>query len=128
MTHRIAALTLVMLFASALSPAASQSLPSIPGVSSIMKGVPNVSSISSGNAAGVLSYCVKNKVLSGGHATDMLGGLMKNPGITSSSSYAAGKAGNIVTGNGQKFSLSQVPSQVKSQACNAVLKQAPKLL
>ncbi|MCL6740166.1 DUF2501 domain-containing protein [Sphingomonas sp. RB56-2] len=87
-----------------------------------------MSSISPGNAAGVLGYCVQNKVLSGGTANSALGGLMKKPGITSSSGYSAGKAGNIITGQGQKFSLNQVPSQVKSQACNAVLKQAPKLL
>ena len=93
-----------------------------------MKSVPNVSSISPGNAAGVLSYCVKNKVLGGGNATNVLGGLMKKPGITSSSGYSAGQAGNIVSGQGKKFSLNQVHSHVKSQACNAVLKQAPKFL
>jgi hypothetical protein len=53
---------------------------------------------------------------------------MKKPGITSASGYAAGQSGNIVTGNNQKFSLNQVPAQMKSQACNAVLKQAPKFL
>jgi hypothetical protein len=53
---------------------------------------------------------------------------MKKPGITSASGYSAGQAGNILTGNGQKFSLNQVPDQLKSQACNAVLKQAPKFL
>jgi hypothetical protein len=71
---------------------------------------------------------MKNKVLGGTSSTNVLNGLMKKPGITSASGYAAGQAGNIVTGQGQKFSLNHVPSQVKSQACNAVLKQAPKLL
>lgn len=128
MPHRTAAPALVMLLTSAISAAVAQSLPSIPGTSSLMKGIPNVSSISPGNAAGVLGYCVQNKVLGGNSATSTLGGLMKKPGITSSSGYSAGKAGNILTGQGQKFSLNQVPSQVKSQACNAVLKQAPKFL
>lgn len=128
MTNRTAAPSLIILLACAFSPAFGQSLPSIPGASSLMKSVPNVSSISPGNAAGVLSYCVKNKVLGGGNATNVLGGLMKKPGITSSSGYSAGQAGNIVSGQGKKFSLNQVPSQVKSQACNAVLKQAPKFL
>lgn len=128
MPNRTAAPVLVILIGCAFSSTIGQGLPSIPGTSSIMKSVPNVSSISPGNAAGVLGYCMKNKVLSGGDATNVLGGLMKKPGITSSSGYSAGQAGNIVTGQGKKFSLNQVPSQVKSQACNAVLKQAPKYL
>ena len=128
MQHRAPSVILVLFLACATPAAISQSLPSIPGSSSLLKGVPNMSSISPGNAAGVLGYCVKNKVLSGGGATAALSGLMKKPGITSASGYSAGQGGNILTGNGQKFSLNQVPSQLKSQACNAVLKQAPRFL
>ena len=128
MLHRIIAPAVFILAATALSAATGQGLPAIPGGSSIMKGIPSMSSISPGNAAGVLGYCVKNKMLSGGSATNVLGGLMKKRGITSSSGYSAGQAGNILTGQGQKFSLNQVPDQMKSKACNAVLKQAPKFL
>ena len=118
----------IAILACSASTSFGQGLPSIPGTSSLMKGLPNVSSISPGNAAGVLGYCMKNKVLSGGNASSVIDGLKKKPGVTSSSGYSAGQAGNILTGNGQKFSLSQAPNQLKSQACNAVLKQAPKLL
>ena len=128
MSNRTAAPAFIALLTCAISGAFGQSLPSIPGASSLMKGIPNVSSISPGNAAGVLGYCVKNKVIGGSGPTSTLGSLMKKPGITSASGYSAGQAGNILTGNGQKFSLNSVPSQVKSQACNAVLKQAPKFL
>ncbi|MCL6699165.1 DUF2501 domain-containing protein [Sphingomonas sp. NSE70-1] len=128
MSNRTAVPAFVTLLICSFSSAIGQGIPSIPGATSIMKGLPNVSSISPGNAAGVLSYCMKNKVLSGGGATSALNGLMKKPGVASSSGYASGQAGNILTGQGQKFSLNQVPSQMKSQACNAVLKQAPKLL
>ena len=83
------------------STAIGQGIPSIPGGTSLMKGLPNLSSISPGNAAGVLSYCMKNKVLSGGSPTNALSGLMKKPGVASSSGYATGQAGNIVTGQGQ---------------------------
>jgi hypothetical protein len=127
MKHIYAAPVVILLTCLA-SATHGQGLPSIPGASSMMKGIPNLSSMSAGNAAGVLGYCVKNKVLSGSGATNALGGLMKKPGITSSKGYSSGQAGNILTGNGQKLSLDQVPSQMKSQACNAVLKQAPKLL
>ncbi len=128
MPNRITTSTFVALLVIAGSPGLGKGFPSIPGTSSILKGVPNVSSIGAGNAAGVLSYCVKNKLLGSGQATDVLHGLTKKPGVTSSSGYSSGQAGNILTGQGQKFSLNQVPSQLKSQACNAVLKQAPKLL
>ena len=128
MSRRSAALASIVLGLSAPIAAIGQQLPSIPDASSLVKGVPNVSSISPGNAAGVLGYCVKNKVLSGGGATNALNGLMKKPGITSASGYSAGKAGDIVTGQGHKFSLNHLPSQAKSQACNAVLQQAPKFL
>ena len=111
------------------SPAQSQSLPAMPGASSIMKGgLPNLSSMGSGNAAGVLSYCMKNKLLSGPGATSTLNGLMEKPGVKSSSGYKAGQAGNIVTGKGQSFSLNQVQGQMKSKGCNMVMKQATNLL
>lgn len=128
MLNRITLCGLIGILTCSSSVTNGQSLPSIPGATSIMKGLPNVSSISPGNAAGVLGYCMKNKVLGGANPTKVLDGLKKKPGVTSSSGYSAGQAGNIVTGNGQKFSLSQAPAQLKSQACNAVLKQAPKLL
>ena len=128
MLNRTAVPALIILLSCSISTAIGQGIPTIPGGTSLLKGLPNVSSISAGNAAGVLSYCMKNKVLSGGSATNALNGLMKKPGVASSSGYASGQAGNIVTGQGQKFSLNQVPNQMKSQACNAVLKQAPKLL
>ena len=128
MSYRTVTLTLVILMTSTTSGALGQSLPSIPGAASLMKGVPDVSSISSGNAAGVLGYCVKNKVLAGSGATSTLNSLMKKPSITSISAYSAGQAGDIVTGKNQKFSLNQMPDQLKGQACNAVLKQAPKFL
>jgi hypothetical protein len=119
---------ILVLLGGSFFPATAQSLPSIPGASSLMKGVPNLSAISPGNAAGVLNYCVKNKVIGGSNATNTLGSLMKKPNITSASGYSAGQAGNLLPGNGQKLSLDQVPAPVKTQACNAVLKQAPKLL
>lgn len=128
MLHTRKVILLALVIGGSSTMAAAQHMPSIPGASSLMKGIPSMSSISPGNAAGVLGYCVKNKVLGGSNATSTLGSLMKKPGITSASGYAAGQSGNILTGNGQKLSLNQVPTQVKSQACNAVLKQAPKFL
>ena len=126
MSRRSAALASIVLGLSAPIAAIGQQLPSIPDASSLVKGVPNVSSISPGNAAGVLGYCVKNKVLSGGGATNAL--KARREAGEELRGYSAGKAGDIVTGQGHKFSLNHLPSQAKSQACNAVLQQAPKFL
>ena len=87
-------------------------------------GIPNLGSISPGNAAGVLQYCMKNKLLSGGSANSVLGGLSKKPGVASSKAFSAGQAGQILTGQGKSFSLDQVQGPLKSQACDMVLKQA----
>lgn len=109
--------TLPALLACTLGAAEAQ-LPKIPGVG----GLPNVSSMGVGNAAGVLGYCVKNKLV-GGDASSVLGSLTKKPGVTSSKDYAAGQSGLIQT-KGSSLSLSGVQDKLKTQACDMVLKQA----
>jgi hypothetical protein len=91
-------------------------------------GMPNVSSMGVGNATGVLSYCVKNNVLSGSDATSTLGTLTGKPEVKSSDGFTAGSAGNIVKGDGSKVSLDSMPPSVKSKACGMVLKQAKSFL
>ncbi|RJF91313.1 DUF2501 domain-containing protein [Sphingomonas cavernae] len=103
--------------------AAQAQIPGMPGGAGGM-GLPNVSSMGAGNAAGVLSYCVKNKIIGGGDATSTLGSLTKKPDVTSSKDYTAGAAGKVATGKGAPFSLDSAPKQVKSQVCDMVLKQA----
>ena len=111
-----------------LLPAKAQyAMPSMPKMPSV-GGLPNLGSMGAGNAAGVLDYCVKNKLLAGGSPTSVIGGLTKKPGVTSSSGFSAGKAGKILTGDGKSFALDKVQGPVKSQACNMVLKQAKTLL
>jgi hypothetical protein len=87
-------------------------------------GMPNVSSMGVGNATGVLSYCVKNNVLSGSDATSTLGALTGKPEVKSSDGFTAGSAGNVVSGDGSKLSLDSVPAPMKSKVCDMVLKQA----
>src|SRR5262245_56646575 len=111
----------------AWAPAQAQ-LPGLPG-GSLGGMLPNVSGISAGNAAGILGYCLKGNMLGGTSATSVLGGLTKNPAVKTSPDYTAGLAGNILGGGGgSPFSLGQLPSEMKSKACNAVLKQATTLL
>lgn len=109
---------------SAGAAVAAAQLPSIPGMGG-MGGMPNISGMGMGNAAGVLGYCTKNKVLgSSSGASSVLSSLEKKPGVTGSKEFAAGQAGHILTGKGSGFSLGSASGPVKSQACNMVLKQA----
>lgn len=99
------------------------------GASGLMGGLlPNVASTGAGNAAGVLSYCVKNKILGGAGATSALSGLLGQKGVKSSKGYAAGRNGQLITGDGNAFSLSGVKGKVKSKVCDLVLEHAHSLL
>ncbi|WBO22093.1 DUF2501 domain-containing protein [Sphingomonas abietis] len=86
-----------------------------------------VSSIGAGNAAGLLGYCVKRKLLGGGDAASVLGRLTGQKGVTGSKGYAAGQDGQIVTQNGA-FSLDGVKDKVKGKVCNMVLDHAQSFL
>lgn len=114
---------LFAMLAAGTSNAVAQ-LPSIPGIGG-HGGMPNISGMGVGNAAGVLGYCTKNKVLGGSSgASSVLNTLEKKPGVTSSKDFAAGQAGHILGGKGTGLSLDSVPAPMKSQACDMVLKQA----
>ena len=102
--------------------AAQMSLPSIGS------SLPNVSKISAGNAAGVLQYCVKNKLVSSSSAGTVLDGLTKSPNVTKSHDYTAGAAGQVLGGGSKPFSIGSAPSYMQSKACDMVLKQGKHLL
>lgn len=107
--------------------AAQAQIPGMPGGASGAMGLPDVSKMGAGNAAGVLSYCVKNKFLGGGDASSVLGGLTKKPDVKTSKDYSAGEMGQVLSG-GSKFSLDSAPKQVKSKVCDMVLKQGKSLI
>ena len=112
--------------------AAAVQMPSIPGMGGMagMGGLPNLSHMGAGNAAGVLGYCMKNNLLGGSSgASSLAGNLMKKPGVAGSKEFAAGQAGNILTGgHGSGFSLASASDPVKQQGCKMVMKQAHKFL
>ncbi len=120
------------------APVFAQSMPGMGGSMSNMAGsmmggsgagsmLPSLSSSSTGNVAGVLSYCVKNNIVQGASASSALSSLTGQSGVTSSSGYQAGEQGNIQSGSGN-FSLSGASSQIKTKACNMVLQHAQSLL
>ena len=128
MAHLKYASTAFLCFVCASGQANAQGGP-LKGLQSVMGGgLPNISSIGAGNAAGLLGYCVKNKFLSGSSANSVVNGLLKKPGVASSSGYSAGQAGQILNGKAPAMSMSQVPAQLKSQACNMVLKKGGSFL
>jgi hypothetical protein len=91
-------------------------------------GLPNLSSTTAGNAAGVLSYCVKNKIIGGSSATSTLSTLTGKSDVTSSEGFAAGQSGNLVAGEGKSVALPSVAGPVKSKLCNLVLQHAQSFL
>lgn len=117
--------TAVLLAVAGALGAAQAQLPSLSGLTG---GMPDVSSMSAGNAAGVLSYCVKNKYLGGGDASSVLGGLTGKPDVKSSSDYADGQAGKLDLGGDSSLSMDSVTGKMKSKVCNLVLKNAKSLL
>ena len=118
-------LRLAISFALALAAtAAGAQIPGLPGGA----GLPDVSKMGVPNVAGVLGYCVKNKLLGASGAGSVIDGLKGKPGVTSSPEFRSGEAGNIITGSGSPVALGSLPSQLKSQACNMVLRHGTSLL
>lgn len=95
-------------------------------------GLPQVGTIGAGNAAGLLGYCVKNRLLgSGGGASGaagVLGRLTGQKDVQSQPGYAAGQAGQVQAPGGQALSLDGLRGQVKNQVCNLVLNRAKAFL
>lgn len=89
--------------------------------------LPNVASVGAGNAAGVLGYCVKNKLLGGAGASSVLGQLTGKAGTTTAPGYAEGQKG-LLQSNGTSFSLDKLKGQAKTKMCDMVLKHAQTLL
>ena len=116
-----------LLLAAGTAPA---QLPNLGGGLSGIAGsaLPSVASVGAGNAAGVLGYCVKQKLLSSTtNATSVLGRLTGKPNVTTSPGYAAGQSGVLQSGT-TNFSLSSISNSLKSLLCNQVLRRATTLL
>lgn len=118
MTKPLKLLLWTLMVGGASQAAAQLSLPPI------TSALPNVSSISAGNAAGVLQYCAKNKLVSSTSSDAVLDTLTKQPKITSSADYTAGQSGNILTDQGKSTSIGGLQPYLQSQACSMVLEQA----
>ena len=111
--------------------------------------LPGLGSASLGNITGLLSYCVKNKIVSQmGAGGEVLAKLNGRPETTQSPDYKAGILGNLLgnkpaalgsggttgmlgnlPGSGNKpLSLDSLPAGLRTKACDAVLSRAKGLL
>ncbi len=98
------------------------------GLGSALGGIlPNVASTGAGNAAGVLSYCVKNKLVNATSASAILGKLTGKPGVKQSSGFSLGQAGTLKTDK-SSLSLNGLKGKVKTKVCDMVLSHAGSLI
>jgi hypothetical protein len=105
--------------------AASAQIPGLGGV--LGGGLPGIGSVGAGNAAGVLSYCVKNKLVNATSASSVLGRLTGKPGVKESNGFRLGEGGTVQTeGNG--LSLGGLKAKAKTKVCDIVLNHATSLL
>lgn len=112
------------------------SIPGVPGVPGMSGAVPtlggvlpNLSTLGAGSIAGVLDYCLKNKLLGAtGEAAPLLEGLTQKPDVATSGDFLAGQTGQLNMSDGSQLSLDSLPPEMKTKACDMVMKQAQGLL
>lgn len=95
------------------------------GLGGLLGGaLPDIGSVGASNAAGVLSYCVENKLLrSTSGAAGVLGKLTGQEDVAQSDAFKLGQSGTIESDGGQ-FSLDSLKGKVKNSLCDMVLKHA----
>jgi hypothetical protein len=119
----IAALALV-----GAAPAPAQLSDLAGGAGGLLGGVlPNIGSTTAGNAAGVLSYCMKNKLLRATNANSVLGQLTGKPGVKESKGFSLGRTGTLQMED-STLPLAGLKSKVKAKVCDLVLNHATSLL
>lgn len=96
-------------------------------------GVP--ASGTASNAAGVLTYCMKNNYLNANKAEQVKDQLLGKLGLGTQKQeapkdegYLSGLTGMITGGNGQSFSMDKLKGDLKEKACDFVLDNAKSLL
>ncbi len=91
------------------------------------------------NAAGILQYCVKQKLVSATNTENIKNQLLDKLGLTSQQEkqqqpdYTQGLAGLLNTRDGQQLNLNNIGNtllaeKVKTKACDIVLKQGVKFI
>jgi hypothetical protein len=89
----------------------------------IWSALPKVSSISVSNAAGILTFCMQNNLISSTGADVVLSTLPRKPDVKSQD-YLVGQGGQILGDQGKNFTIKGAPWYLQFQACDLVLQQA----
>ena len=95
-------------------------------------GLGNLSSGTASNAAGVLTYCMKNNYLNADKAAQVKNQLLGKLGLgqkeePKDQGYQNGLMGMVTGADGKSFSLDKVKSNLKEKACDFVLDNAKSL-
>ena len=85
------------------------------------------------NAAGVITYCMKNNYLNADKAAEVKNQLLGKLGLgqqeqPKDQGYQDGLMGMIKGNNGQSFSMDKIKSNLKEKACDFVLDNAKSLI
>ncbi|KOC21793.1 hypothetical protein GL58_08905 [Comamonas testosteroni] len=96
-------------------------------------GLGNLSSGTASNAAGVLTYCMKNNYLNADKAAQVKNQLLGKLGLgqkeePKDQGYQNGLMGMVTGADGKSFSLDKVKSNLKEKACDFVLDNAKSLI
>ncbi len=108
----------------------------ISGAASSLGSLSSITAGSTGNAAGVIEFCVKNNYLSGENAAPVKDQLMgklsasESQPAQSNSDYINGVNGILTGGGGQSVDLSMAGLKAKAvkKVCNKILDQAKSML
>jgi hypothetical protein len=108
----------------------------IGGAASSLGSLSSITSGSTGNAAGIIDYCVKNNYLSGDSASSVKDQLMdkttgaKNQPAESNLDYIGGARGIVTGSSGQSVDLSTAGLKGKAvkKVCEKILDQAKSML
>lgn len=122
--------------AMAMSTANAQLMDAVKGAmgAGSSSAVPDLGSVGTGNIAGVVGYCLKNKYLGGGAAgvkEKLLGKLGGEQKAKSDSGYQDGLKGILGGGSsGKKMDLSGsgIKAQITEKVCDQVLKHGKSLI
>ena len=86
-----------------------------------------------GNAAGVITYCMKNNYLNADKAAQVKNQLLGKMGLgqkeePKDEGYLSGLSGMVTGSGGKSFNLDKVKGDLKEKACDYVLDNAKSLL
>ncbi|WP_192457807.1 DUF2501 domain-containing protein [Musicola keenii] len=108
-------------------------------VSLLNGGTQSLSAGTMNNAAGILQYCVKQKLIAATNTDNIKNQLLNKLGLSTQqeqqkqTDYLQGLSGMLNTGDGKQLNLNNIGStplaeKVKTKACDLVLKQGVKFI